>query len=226
MGGGHVKAAIEKLKDIHSVVGDKAAKHLENIKDHIGDLTGDAKVKAIEQIMEIRENLGKIVDETKKAAVEKAKKALSDVLVDLVSGGFTYNAKMLTADEAQDWDEMIEELESLIDGFKEGQAYGIVDDLLEKIKDVVKAEVEKKLPKIKDAITEKIKEKLGDLLGYGLLDDLLAKLEPVKDKIVKDAMDIIRKNVVEKIKDIDAEAVIKKALENFVDSIQRGGTRL
>jgi len=224
---GHVKEAIDKLKDIHSVIGDKAAEHLENIKGHIGDLTGDAKVKAIEQILEIRENLAKIADETKAAAIEKAKKALSDVLVDLVTSRLTYSADP-TADEVlvDDLWEMIEHLEGLITELEEGKAYGIVDDLLEKIKDIVKGHAEEHINKIKDVIMDKIKDQIGNILGYGLLDDLLKQLEPIKDKIVKDAMDIVRTKVVEKIKDIDAEAVIKKALENFVDSIQRGGKRL
>merc|ERR1719431_1329650 len=84
--------------------------------------------------------------------------------------------------------------------------------------------------KLMEILKNLLKEKLGGLISYssteevyGILDDILESLGPIKDQLIKDALDNIKKNVVDKIGEIDAKAAIKKAIDAFVDSIQRGG---
>jgi len=193
---------------------------VDNIKKNVVDKIGEIDAKAA-----IKKAIDAFVDSIQRGGGKRLGYGLLDDLLEDLKGALESKAKEAAKAILDLIKEQLPGTYGMVD--EEAIQFGVVDDLLKNLLDQVKGSMKEKLMEI---LKNLLKEKLGGLISfgsteevYGILDDILESLGPIKDQLIKDAVDNIKKNVVDKIGEIDAKAAIKKAIDAFVDSIQRGG---
>merc|ERR1719334_323046 len=160
-----------------------------------------------------------LITEGKKVLTEKVRDILKDLIRDQLG---VYG---ITDDIKNALQEMLGNMkETLVDE----AIRNIRENVIDKIRDI---DTDKLVKDALDAFVDSI-QRGGKRLGYsaaqyGVLDELRDALVEaagkMKDKVLGDIVDTVKSKEVE---GIETDKVLRDAWDRFVDSIQRGGTRL